>query len=90
MNLFTSNFTINSAWHEKELAEDVTNYYSLIISFRIREMMPRIFQDVRQDVREAKDNRQGHTLQHPKLCGNCSFPQNLHTRKLGEITVFSQ
>ena len=24
----------------------------------------------------------------PKLCGNCSFPQNLHTRKLGEITVF--
>ena len=24
----------------------------------------------------------------PKLCGNCAFPQNLHTRKLGEITVF--
>ena len=24
----------------------------------------------------------------PKLCGNCSFPQNFHTRKLGEITVF--
>ena len=84
MNLFTSNFTINSAWHEKELAEDVTNDYSLIISFRIREMMPRIF----QDVRGVKDNRQGHTLQHPKLYGNCSFPQNLHTRKLGAITVF--
>ena len=24
----------------------------------------------------------------PKLCGNCSFPQNFHTRKLGETTVF--
>ena len=25
---------------------------------------------------------------HPKLCGNCSFPQNFHTRKFGEISVF--
>ena len=24
----------------------------------------------------------------PKLCGNCAFPQNFHTRKLGEITDF--
>ena len=24
----------------------------------------------------------------PKLCGNCAFPQNFHTRKLREITVF--
>ena len=24
----------------------------------------------------------------PKLCGNCAFPQNLHTRKFGETTVF--
>ena len=23
-----------------------------------------------------------------KLCGNCAFPRNLQTRKLGEITVF--
>ena len=23
-----------------------------------------------------------------KLCGSCAFPQNFHTRKLGEITVF--
>ena len=23
-----------------------------------------------------------------KLCGNCAFPQNFHTRKLDEITVF--
>ena len=23
----------------------------------------------------------------PKLCGNCAFPQNFHTRKLGEISV---
>ena len=23
-----------------------------------------------------------------KLCGNCTFPQNFHTRKSGEITVF--
>ena len=23
----------------------------------------------------------------PKLCRNCVFPQNFHTRKLGEITV---
>ena len=22
------------------------------------------------------------------LCGKCSFPQNFHTRKLGETTVF--
>ena len=26
--------------------------------------------------------------QSPKLCGNCAFPQNFHTKKLGEITVF--
>ena len=25
---------------------------------------------------------------HPKFCGSCNFPQNLHTRRLGEITVF--
>ena len=25
---------------------------------------------------------------HPKLSRNCAFPQNFHTRKLGEITVF--
>ena len=25
---------------------------------------------------------------HSKLCGNYVFPQNFHTRKLGEITVF--
>ena len=24
----------------------------------------------------------------PKLCENCAFPQNFHTSKLGEITVF--
>ena len=24
----------------------------------------------------------------PKLYGNCAFPQNSHTRRLGEITVF--
>ena len=24
----------------------------------------------------------------PKLYGNCAFPQNSHTRKLGENTVF--
>ena len=23
-----------------------------------------------------------------KLCGNCAFPQNFQTRKLGEINVF--
>ena len=23
-----------------------------------------------------------------KLCGNCAFPRNFHTRKLGEITIF--
>ena len=23
-----------------------------------------------------------------KFCGNCAFPQNVHTMKLGEITVF--
>ena len=25
---------------------------------------------------------------HSKLCRNCAFPQNFHTRKLGEILVF--
>ena len=29
-----------------------------------------------------------HTAIHLKLCGNCSFPENFYTRKLGEITVF--
>ena len=24
----------------------------------------------------------------PKLCGKCAFPQNFHTRKVGEITLF--
>ena len=24
----------------------------------------------------------------PKLCGNCAYPQNCHTRKSGEITAF--
>ena len=24
----------------------------------------------------------------PKLCGNCSFPQNFDTRKLGETALF--
>ena len=24
----------------------------------------------------------------PKLCGNCAFPQNFHTRRSGEITIF--
>ena len=24
----------------------------------------------------------------PKLCGNCAFPQNFHTRKLSEFSVF--
>ena len=23
-----------------------------------------------------------------KLCGNCRFPQNFHTRESGEVTVF--
>ena len=23
----------------------------------------------------------------PKLCGNCAFSQNFHTRKLGKITM---
>ena len=26
----------------------------------------------------------------PKHCGSCVFPQNFHTRKLGEIKVFTQ
>ena len=25
---------------------------------------------------------------HKRLCWNCAFPQNFHTRKLGEITLF--
>ena len=27
-------------------------------------------------------------MKRPKLCGNCAFPQNFYTIKLGEITVF--
>ena len=30
----------------------------------------------------------GTVLIHQKLCGNCAFLQNFHTRKLGEIAVF--
>ena len=29
-----------------------------------------------------------HTVNRPKKCRNCAFPQNFHTRKLGEIMVF--
>ena len=29
-----------------------------------------------------------HLAIRPKLWGNCSFPQNFHTRRLGEITIF--
>ena len=29
-----------------------------------------------------------YTVNRPKLCRNCAFPQNLHTRKLGEVTAF--
>ena len=28
------------------------------------------------------------TVNRPKLCGNCAFPQNFHTRKWGETTIF--
>ena len=28
------------------------------------------------------------TANRPKLCGSCAFPQNFHTRKLDENTVF--
>ena len=30
----------------------------------------------------------GTVSSYPKLCGNCAFPQNFYTRKLGEITAF--
>ena len=39
------------------------------------------FNKVAQQLSNFRVNR-------PKLCGNCAFPQNFHTRKLGEITVF--
>ena len=29
-----------------------------------------------------------HGANRPKLCGNYAFPQNFHTQKLGQITVF--
>ena len=29
-----------------------------------------------------------HKIFRAKLCQNCAFPKNFHTRKLGEITVF--
>ena len=29
-----------------------------------------------------------HSYGRPKLCRNCAFPQNFHTRKLSEIRVF--
>ena len=29
-----------------------------------------------------------HSFVRPKLCRNCAFPQNFHTRKLGETAVF--
>ena len=27
-------------------------------------------------------------MNRPKLCRNCAFPENFHTSKLGEISVF--
>ena len=43
--------------------------------------------------RESFVKREGNEIfdvrvNRPKLCRNCSFPQNFHTRKLGKITVF--
>ena len=29
-----------------------------------------------------------HCAKYLKFCGNCTFPQNFYTRKLGEITIF--
>ena len=29
-----------------------------------------------------------HCAKYLKFCGNCVFPQNFYTRKLGEITIF--
>ena len=34
------------------------------------------------------DNNKKFCLIRRKLCGNCTFPQKLQTRKLGEITLF--
>ena len=41
--------------------------------------------------RESFVKREGNEIfnvraNRPKLCGNCSFPQNFHTRKLGAIS----
>ena len=37
---------------------------------------------------DEKEKKKLIALHRPKLCENCAFPQNLHTRKLGEITAF--
>ena len=29
-----------------------------------------------------------HSAIRPKLCGNCAFPENFYTKKLGEIRVY--
>ena len=47
------------------------------------------FYDQYNENRDEMKNK-SHTLRKicPKLCGNCAFPLNFHTRKLGEITAF--
>ena len=46
----------------------------------------RILHSVNYSVQDCKPIQ--NFLNHPKLCGNCAFQPNFHTRKLGEILVF--
>ena len=50
-----------------------------LLTGNLRRSCPEIFY---QTLRKTPQNHR------PKLCGNCAFPKNFHTRKLGEITVF--
>ena len=40
------------------------------------------------DVKGKNKSKKEFLQQFPCFAGNCAFPQNFHTKKLGEITVF--
>ena len=47
-----------------------------------------IWNDASAHCMKYRNSTQFPGVNRPKLCGNSAFPQNFHTRKLGEMTIF--
>ena len=47
-----------------------------------------IFDNLKFRVNQIQWEENYETKEFSQLCGNCAFPQNFHTKELGEITVF--